>query len=545
MSKNKKNIKKKKMSGVLKELLVLLEERLVEHDESRKEVQAKLKETCSKITKDADSLEEKISGEISKDFNSKEERIFGLIEKLNEGEGDMKVLIKKAKDELTKEWKYEIQHYESARTFVDSYRLKVSSVKVEKELNFDSTEAIVNALQEHLEKIQRSKDAAEEKLGEICNQRRKEGEELEERVNGKLEEVFKAEDAGIQNVVKVVKERVNSEDPDEVKDLKRNAKLTLLKNQKYSLKGNSFGSYDLKVEKGASLEFIDFEERKPTDLVSSFTEKGELSLSFTFFNEDEEEVLKDVDSPFEVDVNTWEKGNEEDTSRTLTKEFTLGSDEPIFFMSPFTASTTYYLKMRIVHQEVNTQWSDDVEFTTPEFKCCAWKECPGDVYERIKYSVDEKNPRIATKVSNSLREYPTIIGNTPLPLNKVTSWSIKVLKTSWNGEGIYIGVAPSDIDQKENENWGKCGWYFYCYTSVLRSGPPHNFWKDYCPRRGNGQYVHTGDSVGVVMDTEKGELSFVLNGVNLGVAYEGIPLDKPLVPCVLLLNQGDSVELVI
>ena len=60
-----------------------------------------------------------------------------------------------------------------------------------------------------------------------------------------------------------------------------------------------------------------------------------------------------------------------------------------------------------------------------------------------------------------------------------------------------------------------------------------------------GQYVHTGDSVGVVMDTAKGELSFVLNGVNLGVAYEGISLDKPLVPCVILYWQGDSVELVI
>ena len=45
------------------------------------------------------------------------------------------------------------------------------------------------------------------------------------------------------------------------------------------------------------------------------------------------------------------------------------------------------------------------------------------------------------------------------------------------------------------------------------------------------------------MDTTKGELSFVMSGINLGVAYEGIPLDKPLVPCVLLSNIGDSVEL--
>lgn len=54
------------MSGVLEEsLLVLFEERLVEHDESRKEVQSKLFDGCSKKKRDADSLEEKKSVEKS------------------------------------------------------------------------------------------------------------------------------------------------------------------------------------------------------------------------------------------------------------------------------------------------------------------------------------------------------------------------------------------------------------------------------------------------------------------------------------------------
>ena len=115
-----------------------------------------------------------------------------------------------------------------------------------------------------------------------------------------------------------------------------------------------------------------------------------------------------------------------------------------------------------------------------------------------------------------------------------------------DGDYISIGVAPSDIDQNENCNYDKCGWYFYCYISTLWSGPPHNYEnKEYGPRKEDGKYVHTGDSVGVVMDTAKGELSFVVNGVNLGVAFDGIPLDKPLVPCVLLGCVGDSIELVI
>ena len=173
-----------------------------------------------------------------------------------------------------------------------------------------------------------------------------------------------------------------------------------------------------------------------------------------------------------------------------------------------------------------------------------WKECPDDVYEKREYTVDEENPRIATKIGYGFY-CCTIIGNTALPRGKVTSWSIKVLESVNNdGVGIFIGVAPFDIDQNEKENSNKCGWYFYCWTSVLLSGPPHNYRKVYGPRKRIGQYVHTGDSVGVVMDTTKGEFSFALNGVNLGVAFEGIPFDKPLVPCALLKFEGDSVELV-
>ena len=59
------------------------------------------------------------------------------------------------------------------------------------------------------------------------------------------------------------------------------------------------------------MELINFEGRKPTNLVPSFSKKGDLSLSFTFFNEDEREALKSADSsPFEVEVKMWEKGHE-------------------------------------------------------------------------------------------------------------------------------------------------------------------------------------------------------------------------------------------
>ena len=214
-------------------------------------------------------------------------------------------------------------------------------------------------------------------------------------------------------------------------------------------------------------------------------------------------------------------------------------------VEPLDPDKEYKLSVQAKRGDLWSRWSEVTYIKTPKWSC-AWKECPDSVKEKMKYSVDEKNPMITSMFGFTFTKHCTIIGNTPLLLNKVTSWNIKILKSlNNNGCGIYIGVAPSDINQNE-ENCKRCGWYFGCFESLLRSGPPHNYKsKEYGPRKDYGQYVHTGDSVGVVMDTTKGELSFVVDGVNLGVAFDGIPLDKPLVPCVILGYQGDSVKLII
>ena len=162
-----------------------------------------------------------------------------------------------------------------------------------------------------------------------------------------------------------------------------------------------------------------------------------------------------------------------------------------------------------------------------------------------EYSVDdEKNSRIVTNIGGN---WCTIIGNTPFPHNTVTSWSIKVHKSKDNdGNGILVGVVPFNINQDERGNCNKCGWYFGCWSSTLYSGLPHNYeWKEYGPRKEVGEYVPNGDSVGVVMDTANGEVSFVLSRVNLAVVYKRISLDKALVPYLNLNKPGDSVKLAI
>ena len=64
------------------------------------------------------------------------------------------------------------------------------------------------------------------------------------------------------------------------------------------------------------------------------------------------------------------------------------------------------------------------------FESSGWKECPDNVYKESKYSVDEKNPRIATKTND--RTWCAVIGNKSLPLSRVTSWNIKILKSKRN-----------------------------------------------------------------------------------------------------------------
>ena len=185
-----------------------------------------------------------------------------------------------------------------------------------------------------------------------------------------------------------------------------------------------------------------------------------------------------------------------------------------------------------------SNWEGPLVASTPQI---TWKKCTDDIQENRRYSVAPDNPKIIKKVGN---EWCTAISRAPLGANTITTWNLKVLRSSRNGDLTYVGVAPFDIDQNVDYNKKNCGWYLHCLYASLRSGPPHNeVHTSYGPDKGTGKYVRTGSNVGVVMDTTKGELSFAVDGVNYGVAYKGIPLDKPLVPCVLLGWKGDSVEI--
>ena len=177
----------------------------------------------------------------------------------------------------------------------------------------------------------------------------------------------------------------------------------------------------------------------------------------------------------------------------------------------------------------------------------AWKECPSSISrESLRYVLpDSSNRRVAKKTDVSGSIYCTMIGDTPIPTGTASYWKISIRSAfGSNGEEVFSGVVPTDISQNEEKNYKVCGWYIRWGRGSLYSGPPQNY-KNRAYTK--SQRANSGSTMGHILDTTEGvgKLSFIVNGLNSGVAYEDIPLDKPLVPAVLLHFAGDTVELVL
>ena len=171
---------------------------------------------------------------------------------------------------------------------------------------------------------------------------------------------------------------------------------------------------------------------------------------------------------------------------------------------------------------------------------CAWRECPDTVAKKRRYAVSGPGCDIATKTGAG-DTVCTVVKDGCIEEGRC--YRVRVLKSmNGLGSGIYVGVAPVDIDQN-SDVW--CGWMFNCYFGTLWSGPPHNYRNaEYgANKREWGTYVKTGDEVSILLDSKAGTLGFSVVGVNMGVAYERVPLDKPLTIVVLLLCTDDSVQL--
>ena len=162
------------------------------------------------------------------------------------------------------------------------------------------------------------------------------------------------------------------------------------------------------------------------------------------------------------------------------------------------------------------------------------KKCPLNICENRIYTITGDKDNIFTKKGSSCQFIGTICEE-ELEKYKIHKWKVNILNSQ--NKIIMVGVTSTDFDINST-SYITCGWYFYCYNSTLYSGKPQNY---------NNKKTDLNKvkyQIDIVMDMNKGTLKFIVDDEDKGDSYQDIPLDKPLVPVILLYDKNDSVEIV-
>lgn len=433
---------------------------------------------------------------------------------------------------------------------------------------------VVRALKDRLEEHAASKKAARAEVEAAIASIRKQIDDFEKRVDADLQEKFAAEDSRLQRALDDLQalapennsngNETNASDSDSVillEEAIQKASAELAVRQKYSVeKVERVVSYIegcLEVEATKELVKDWLVVDTVRNLRATVISAGRVFIDFeTVPNKilaangiEDTTVYQAVVHKESGNGNDSEREGEASTQSYFIKAVDVdGKRYYSFLPDSMEPETTYSVRVKGSLAGRESALSEATAFTTLDFaRYCEWKECPEYVPDRNVYAVQRRNRRLVSKVNAS--DFCTVTGTTSLPAGRTSAWGVRMAKLrDRQRANVNVGVAPYDINQGRREVYSKCGWYLCCYYSTLTSGPPHNYdfrSKEYGPRKKSEQYVHIGDTVGVTVDTARGTISFALNGVDLGVAYEGVPLDKPLVPCVHLRNEFDAVELII
>jgi len=120
--------------------------------------------------------------------------------------------------------------------------------------------------------------------------------------------------------------------------------------------------------------------------------------------------------------------------------------------------------------------------------------------------------------------------------NGFHEWTTKIVHHTSNSQSM-IGVAP--FGEKITTGWS--GWYFMTISSTLYSGPPMNFSS---LKYANTGALVSGSTVKVRLNMNTKTISFVINGVDCGVAYSNIPVDIELCLSIMIFYKNDSVEII-
>ena len=162
-----------------------------------------------------------------------------------------------------------------------------------------------------------------------------------------------------------------------------------------------------------------------------------------------------------------------------------------------------------------------------------FKKSPLNFNISKEYDVSGVDNNILVKTGpTSLKTY---IGEYELEKEIENKWKIEILNSKFNH--IMVGVTTIDCDLNAFP-LKKCGWYISCYTSNLYSGPPHNYYM----KESNLKRIE--DEITIIMNMSNGTLKFIIDDEDEGESYTNIPLDKPLVPVVILYDSNDKVKII-
>lgn len=506
----------------------IVRKRIENHEKNKAIVQERLKELCTDLLDEVNKLEARISADLEQAFAAEEARQQQAnLPKPNDCTDGVDGKVEHVSQ------KYSVVKSTKAKDVCDKIHLKIKKVESNETTGEDSTITLEELSEQH----RKNKEKAKGKLLKMCNELREEVKGLEQEISSDLEEESASEDEKLQKLL-------SEKDTDEDTMLNE-----LIMGKVYGIEENEESScikdrYTLVAAKG----IWGLEEMRVKEFYIREVKNGRVYLVLELFEERIKKMLEErgVIEDITVRVSMWKKGENDET----LSEYVISS-EGINHFTPeiLKERNVYCARVRIEYEEQASEWSKVVEFTTPRFsELCGWKKCPPNIENWRQYVIDDANPKmVESRNDGGSKDYSSaIIGNTIIPLNKITTWNIKVSSylVSINGKSTYIGVAPFDTDQSNKSSFLKSGWYFCCYDSTLRSGPPHNYHdKEYGPRKKKGHYIKKDSAVGVIIDTAKRDISFALDYENIGVAYEGIPIDKPLVLCAFATSDRISFEL--
>jgi len=139
-----------------------------------------------------------------------------------------------------------------------------------------------------------------------------------------------------------------------------------------------------------------------------------------------------------------------------------------------------------------------------------------------------------TASSVSGNNWQSVFGNCLLPKKGCYSWNFKLNEydttNSWN---VVLGVVPDTFTEFDLTrvcgHQSTAGWTFICGNSkTLYLSDPKSY-------TSSNTTIQKGETVGVQVDMDKGEISFIHNGKNLGVAFKNLP--KGLRPSLTLISR--------